>query len=219
MASRSASHSTFTASGAEPSPARTYDSPSWPVSHRHAHLIVRRPSRYVTRIQTSCSPPPEPTGGPGPASTTTGNGGHSSNAPSPGSSLTATAASATAASNATGSASRPRRRHQPAPAPQPRPHPHRQRLEHSPPDSGSGADKEGTTPSAISHPARPTLTLQHRLFGRSCPRTHHQRYDDSAEQRKRRVAQRSPSWAFDRAGCGNRTHDLMITSQVLYQLS
>ena len=64
---------------------------------------------------------------------------------------------------------RPRRRHQPATPPQPRPHPHRQRLEHSPPDSGSGADNEGTTPTAISHPARPTLTLQHRLFGRSCP--------------------------------------------------
>ena len=54
---------------------------------------------------------------------------------------------------------RPRRRHQPAPTPQPRPHPHRQRLDARHLTSGSGADKEGTTPSAISHPARPTLTL------------------------------------------------------------
>ena len=38
----------------------------------------------------------------------------------------------------------------------------------SPPEtSGPGADNEGTTPSAFSHPARPTLTLEHRLFGRS----------------------------------------------------
>ena len=98
-------------------------------------------------------------GGPASASTTTGNGGPSSNAPSPGSSLTATAESATAASNATGSAS--------ASAPPPSTcdasstsaSPTPPTAGTSPPDSGPGADNEGTTPTAISHPARPTHTL------------------------------------------------------------
>ena len=145
---------------------------------------------------TNCSPPPEPTGGPGSASTTTGNGGHSSNVPSPGSSPTATAECATAASNATGSASDIRaavinlRRLL------------NLGLTHSAngwastPESGSGADKEGTTPSAISHPARPTLTLQHRLFGRSCPEPT-TNATTTSRPAKAALAQRPPSHRSD----------------------
>ena len=147
-----------------PSPSPTEATPTSGRAAAAARCAPAAPPTATAECSTSasttnCSPPPEPNGGPGPASMTTGNGGPWSNALSPGSSLTATAESATAASNATGSAS--------ASAPPPSTcdasstsaSPTPTTAGTSPPDSGPGADNEATTPSAISHPARPTHTL------------------------------------------------------------
>ena len=60
-----------------------------------------------------------------------------------------------------------------------------QRLARSPPEpAGPGLTTRERHLRAHTHPARPTHTLKHRLFGRSCPRTHQQRYDHS-QQRER----------------------------------
>jgi hypothetical protein len=48
-----------------------------------------------------------------------------------------------------------------------------------PEPAGPGLTKRERHLRALTHPARPASTLEHRLFGRSCPRTHHPRYDST----------------------------------------
>jgi hypothetical protein len=123
---------------------------------------------------------------------TTGNGGPSSSAQSPGSSPTDTAASVTTESNATGSASTSEPPSSTCADCSTWASPTTPTAGPSPPERGPGADNEGTTPSAISHPARPTHILDIDPRGRTRPpHTHHT--TTTRTPAKASVAQRPPS--------------------------
>ena len=122
---------------------------------------------------THCSPPPEPTPPPPSSSSPTDSTGRWSNDRSPGSCAAAAARSATAASPATGSDSLTAAPLSTSAASSTSASSLEQRMDHRQLNSGPGADKEGTTPTGEQPTSAADSHPQHRLFGRSCPRTHH----------------------------------------------